>query len=171
MFRYHGIDGSEENRMQFISRYLKQLTTVLQESDGLVLPGVPSLLDALSERSDVLMGLLTGNLQAGAKLKLTHFNLDHHFRFGGYGDHRLERSDVARDAIKEVHRECNGNFELDRVWVIGDTPADVECGRAVGANVVAVGTGLYSMETLRSAEPDWLFEDFSDSAEFLDLLK
>jgi len=170
LFEYHGISADDQTRRRFVSAYLEHLPVHLENLDGLVLPGIPELLQQLSERNDVCLGLLTGNFQSGARLKLEHYELYHHFEFGGFGDDHLDRDDVAREALEQVHAHLNGNFDIARVWVVGDTPADIRCGRAIGSQVVAVGTGLYSMDDLRQAQPDHLFADFSDPELLLSLL-
>jgi phosphoglycolate phosphatase-like HAD superfamily hydrolase len=169
LFRYHEVDIDDNALSRFYAAYLSQLPLHLAERGGLVLPGVTALLEALSERDDVTLGLLTGNYREGARLKLGHFGLHHHFEFGGYGDRHLDRDDVAREALAEVHQRFNGSFDRDRLWVIGDTPADIRCARAIGAKVTAVATGQYSLEELRQNTPDTVFENFADTAPFLEL--
>jgi phosphoglycolate phosphatase-like HAD superfamily hydrolase len=170
LFAYYAIENTEETLARFIAAYLRHLPETLAAREGLVLPGITALLDALCTREDVLLGLLTGNYRHGAKIKLGHYQLDHHFGFGGYGDHHLDRDDVARDALQEVHSRLNGSVDLERVWVIGDTPSDVRCARAIGAKVVAVATGIYGADELKAQRPDHLVPDFTDAACLLSLL-
>ena len=92
-----------------------------------MLPGIAALLEGLRGREDVRIGLLTGNIRAGAKAKLGHFGLYEYFAFGGFGDDHFDRDDVAREALAAVHLHCNGAAHADRIWVIGDTPLDVQC--------------------------------------------
>lgn len=171
LFRFHGFEYEDLSAARFYDAYLRRLPFHLAERGGQVLPGVEQLLLSLSERDDVVLGLLTGNFREGARLKLGHFNLHHHFDFGGYGDSHLDRDDVAREALAEVQRRFNGNFDAEKLWVIGDTPADVRCGRAIGARVIAVSTGLFSPEQLHATEPDVLFENFAVGSEFHRLLQ
>lgn len=161
MLRFHRIEQTDDNWSRFVSTYLSYLPKQLAARDGLILPGVVELLNQLSERSDCVLGLLTGNFRRGAELKLSHYELLHHFQFGGYGDHHHDRDDVAREAVISGRLRFNTE-EFDDVWVLGDTPADVKCGRAIGAKVVAVSTGHYSCEQLAPTQPDYLFENFSD---------
>lgn len=170
LFRHFGISHDEEALERFLCAYLRELPAHLASHDGSVLPGVPALLDELSARDDVLLGLLTGNFRQGAQLKLEYYGLLHHFRFGGYGDRHFDRNDVAREAMAELRRHYDGEVHLDRVWVIGDTPADVACARAIGARVVAVATGVYSAAELDASAPDHLLPDFSDPSPLLDAL-
>ena len=168
LLEYHGLDNSEENRKRFQDGYLGHLPKVLTACEGVVLPGVPEILKALAGRSTAHLGLLTGNLQKGAAVKLAHYKMASYFRFGGFGDDHLSRDDVARAAAADAASVLERT--PDTTWVIGDTPADIQCGRAIGATVVAVATGIYSAEILSDAEPDYLFEDFSDVELVLSIL-
>ncbi len=166
LFRLHGIADTPENFERFVSAYLAHLPECLARMNGRVLPGIAELLDQLLGRDDVAVGLLTGNMQVGAKVKLSHFGLHERFAFGGYGDHHWERDDVARAALAVI-RELHGDVRLDRVWVIGDTPLDVQCARAIGAKAAAVATGHHDVERLRETRPDLLFADLSDPTPLL----
>lgn len=170
LFAYHGIEPDDGNWSRFLRAYLQQLPGHLAMRAGLVFPGVRELLEQLARRDNVAVGLLTGNFRKGAGIKLQHYELYGHFGFGGFGDHHHDRDDVAREAIRQVEKRFNGEVSPERIWVIGDTPADVQCGRAVGARVVAVGTGVHPGEDLRAAGPDYFFEDFSDPGSLLSLL-
>jgi phosphoglycolate phosphatase len=166
LFRLHGVADTPENFQRFVAAYLAHLPDCLGRNQGRVLPGIANLLAQLRGRENVAVGLLTGNMQAGAKVKLTHFGLFDDFAFGGFGDHHWERDDVARMAL-EVARERHGNLVLDRIWVIGDTPLDVQCARAIGARAAAVATGYHSVEQLALTQPDLLFADLSDPTPLL----
>ncbi|MFW6125019.1 MAG: HAD family hydrolase, partial [Pirellulales bacterium] len=89
LFRRHGITESPENWQRFLRAYVEQLPETLPRYRGQVLPGIAALLEQLAERRDVAVGLLTGNVRAGARLKLGHYGLAHHFRFGGFGDEHV----------------------------------------------------------------------------------
>lgn len=158
----HGIAETPETRQRLLAAYLANLPGCLMNHSGMVLPGIDLLLDRLRGRGDVLVGLLTGNIRAGARAKLGHFNLFHHFMVGGYGDHHFCRNDVAREALAQVRKHLNGSFQLEKLWVIGDTPLDIRCARAIGAKVAAVCTGWHAMEELAAEKPDLLLKDLSD---------
>ncbi len=170
MMQFHDIPLTEENSGRLYAHYLQHLPKRLGTRGGLVLPGVETLLAQLAAEADCLLGLLTGNFKRGAEIKLSHFELAHHFRCGGYGDHHHDRDDVAREAKSEALRTL-GRDEHDDVWVIGDTPNDVKCGRAIGARVVAVATGHFSDDELKATCPDFLFRDFADVAAVTDVLR
>jgi phosphoglycolate phosphatase-like HAD superfamily hydrolase len=167
LFRMHGIEESAANWERFVAAYLGRLPGCLARHQGQVLPGIGVLLDRLQREGTVALGLLTGNTREGARLKLGHYGLAHHFRFGGYGDRHLDRADVAREALAELHRHLDGQVRLDRVWVIGDTPLDVDCARAIGVRVAAVATGWHPLEELAAVNPDLLLPDLSDPTPLL----
>lgn len=136
-----------------------------------VLPGVTDLLDALCGRDDVLLGLLTGNLSRGADLKLSASGLDRNlFRVGAFGSDRAERpllpAIAAARAATIMARVPTG----DEVVIIGDTPADVTCGSAIGARAVAVATGRYSRSDLEAAGAYRVFDDLVNTERVLEAI-
>lgn len=167
LFQRHAIPETEENWHRFIAGYLELLDDELARADGEVLPGIVSLIEALAVRDDVYLGLLTGNIRKGAEKKLAHYGLMRYFRNGGFGDHHHERDDVARWAREVVEQELSDTFQPQRLWVIGDTPADIRCGRAIGARVVAVTTGGYQREELAASEPDWILDELGADSPWL----
>ena len=167
LFRLAGVEETPENLKRLTAAYLRRLPECLERNVGRVLPGVAELLARLRGREDVLVGLLTGNVRDGARVKLGHFGLHEHFPFGGYGDHHFDRDDVAREALVEVKRQLNGAADPGRIWVVGDTPLDVRCARAIGARAAAVATGWHGREELADHRPDMLLDDLSDPAELL----
>jgi phosphoglycolate phosphatase len=170
LFRLHGIELNEENWLRFIDAYLERLPGYLTGMKGTICPGIAELLDQLDAWPDITVGLLTGNFRAGAQVKLGHFGLHERFLFGGFGDHHWERDDVAIEAVKALSRYVDEVVPPERIWVIGDTPLDIQCARAIGARAVAVATGWDDAAVLAAAGPDLLLNDLSDPAPFLDLL-
>ncbi len=160
----HGLDPCPTTARRILDAYLRHLPESLARGSGRVLPGIAELLGQLRHRGDVAVGLLTGNIRAGARIKLGHFGLFDHFAFGGFGDDHLDRDDVAREAMREVRARFDGEVTPDRIWVIGDTPLDVRCARAVGARAVAVTTGWHTREQLAAHAPDLLLTDLADPA-------
>jgi phosphoglycolate phosphatase len=163
----HGVRETSELRDKLLAGYLRRLPGCLCNHNGCVLPGIHDLLRALRERDDVAIGLLTGNVRAGAKAKLGHFGLYEHFRFGGFGDEHFDRNDVAREALAAIRTHGHTDVTPEQIWVIGDTPLDIECARAIGANVAAVATGFHTVEHLAEARPDVLLASLADPAPLL----
>ncbi|NIP86178.1 MAG: HAD hydrolase-like protein [Planctomycetales bacterium] len=170
LFLLHGIDDTRTTWDQFRTAYLQHLPAELASRSGSVLPGILALLQTFAPRPDVLSGLLTGNIAAGAKAKLTYYQLNHFFTFGGFGDHHFDRADVAREALNAARAEAEDNVPPEDVWVIGDTPWDVRCARAIGANVVAVCTGSHPPRELAAEGPDILLTDLADPAPVIDAI-
>ena len=171
LFNFFNVEDNHENWQLFLNTYLAHLPEHLEDLSGTVLPGIHELMNSLRSRDDVICGLLTGNYSEGARIKLEYYNLDHHFAFGGFGDHQRHRDDVAREALTKAEEHHSEPIDIKRVFVIGDTPADVTCGRAIGANVIAVSTGVFSKEDLAATKPDVLLDDFSDPEALLSLLR
>lgn len=168
LLRLHGIEANEENLWRLLRAYLRNLPACLDTLQGKVLPGIHELLRQLTTREDVLVGLLTGNIREGAGVKLGHFDLAGYFRLGGFGDLHLDRDDVAREAFAEVRRQLDREVHPETVWVIGDTPLDIRCARAIGARVVAVATGWHTPDELAAHSPDLLMNDLSDPTPLLE---
>ena len=171
LFRLNGLEDIPENWNRFIELYMHLLRENLPQRPGIKLPGVQKLLDKLNSRHDVSLGLLTGNVREGAKIKLQHFGLWDYFAYGAFGDWHQDRDDIARDAAAAARDYLDGQYDPTHVWVFGDTPSDVKCARVIGAKAVAVATGIYKMEDLNSAKPDLLLDDLSDTERILGLLQ
>jgi len=170
LFQLHGIDDTAEHWERLRAGYLSRLPLHLPRCRGRVLAGVSELLDRLGRQEQTLLGLLTGNVREGARIKLSHYGLSHHFSFGGFGDEHYDRDQVAAVAFREAHQRLNGNAPAEATWVLGDTPLDVRCARAIGAKVLAVATGLHSVTELAQEYPDALLDDLSDTDRVLELL-
>ena len=136
-----------------------------------VMPGIRGLLDALRAREDVHVGLLTGNFIEGARIKLEYFDLWKYFPWGAFGGDAASRNDLVPIAVARAREHGVDGIALANVIVVGDTPNDVECALVAGATPVAVATGSYSAQQLRAAGADLVFEDLSDTAAFLQLLR
>jgi phosphoglycolate phosphatase len=142
--------------------YVAYLEEELRDSPSFrLMPGVKPLLDALSRISFLTLGLATGNLEAGAWLKLARGGLDSYFRFGGFGSDAEDRTEVVRIAMERAAGHLGIPVEGKDIYVIGDTPRDILHGKQAGARTVGVATGNSGVEELCRYEPDHLFEDFS----------
>ncbi|MEX2187669.1 MAG: HAD family hydrolase [Pirellulales bacterium] len=167
LFRAHGVDDSPENWQRLRTAYLGRLPDSLAQRPGRVLPGVAELLAELGRHDRFTLGLLTGNTAVGAQLKLGYFDLFRHFRFGAFGDEHLDRDSVAREALRLIRRHVAADHPAEQVWIIGDTPLDVQCARAIGAKAVAVATGVHSLDDLAASKPDHLAADLGNVAELM----
>jgi phosphoglycolate phosphatase len=136
----------------YVPELRDELNRTTSASAG-VLPGVERMIDAFEASADTRMGLLTGNFEVCAAIKLDHYGLGRRFAFGGYGDDYLDRRDVLPMALGRA-RDAGIDATQSRVVVIGDTPLDVDCAHAYGALAVAVGTGNYSLAELEAAGAD-----------------
>lgn len=151
-------------------RYVVGLQSRLPATPVEVLPGVAELVDTLEREADVALGLVTGNVAEGARLKLTGPGLQDHFEIGGFGSDSEERNDLPGIALERARERWRVDFAPEYVVVIGDTPRDVECGRAHGLRTVGVATGNFSAEELRDADAHVVVADFSDTSATRDLL-
>jgi phosphoglycolate phosphatase-like HAD superfamily hydrolase len=163
LFDAHEIEDTEENWRRLREGYISRLSDELPLCQGRVLPGVIELLESVRELDHVAVGLLTGNVLAGARIKLEYYGLFSYFAFGGYGDISRNRDDVARMAVDAAKGYLGERFRTDLVWVIGDTPHDITCARAVNARVLAVATGIHSRDELAAGSPDELLDDLSNT--------
>jgi phosphoglycolate phosphatase-like HAD superfamily hydrolase len=157
---FHQIEPSHENLQRFFEHYVFWLDHLLKETAGEVCAGVWDLIHGLQALPQApLLGLLTGNIRLGAEIKLRHFNLWEVFQIGAFGDEHEDRSQIAALAMKRGSRVLGQNLRGDEVLVIGDTPLDIRCARAIGAKVLAVATGGAALAELERHEPDWAIPD------------
>lgn len=157
------LENSQETRDRFREAYLKRLPQCLADLPGKVLPQVTELLECLSAQAHITLSVLTGNYSEASWIKLHHFNLAEYFTFGGFGGHLAHRNDVAHAAIQAASDSLESNVEGSDTMVIGDTPADIICARAIGAKAVGVATGSYKAHQLASHDPDHVCHDFSET--------
>ncbi len=159
-FGFHGIPLTPENRQRFFDRYAFWLDHLLQDSKTELCPGVWAFIrDLQALPQPPLLGLLTGNIRLGAEIKLRHFDLWDVFQTGGFADDHEERGQIAAVARQRGSRILGEDLHGDQVLVIGDTPLDIRCARAIGAKALAVATGGAQLEELREHQPDWAIPD------------
>lgn len=147
--------------------YLERLEARLDRDLMELLPGVEELLEALAPRRDVALGLLTGNWQGGARIKLGRFGLERYFAFGAYGDDAVERSELLPVALERASRATGRRFTPADALIVGDSERDVACGRAHGVPVLAVTTGWTSAGDLAAAGADRVVASLAGLAEEL----
>jgi phosphoglycolate phosphatase len=152
--------------------YLHDLREELARPDHAtrVYPGVHALLDALEARSDVLLGLLTGNIRPGAELKLESASIRNDFRVGAFGSDCERRDGLPPVAVDRALRLSGVAFARRDIVIIGDTPSDVTCGAALGVRAIAVATGRHGEDELQAAGADVVLPDFADVERVLEVI-
>ncbi len=159
-FSHHGITPDATHFERFFETYLSHLEQMILQCEGGICPGVNPLLNELRLQSNPpAIGLLTGNIRRGAEIKLRHYNLWKSFAFGGFADDHEERDQIAAIAKQRGEEVLKTKLRGEEVLVIGDTPLDIRCARAIGAKVLAVATGGSKLDELHAHKPDWAVED------------
>lgn len=158
--RLHRIDGDFPWLLaRFKEVYVRHLARTLTETSGSLMPGIEPLLEELSPRNDILLGLATGNFRGGAELKLRYYGIWHYFRGGAFADDAEDRAEIVGLAARRVLGDRAGAHQ---VLVVGDTPLDIAAAKAKGAMAVAVATGKYSQDDLSKSGADIVLADLSD---------
>ncbi|MGH7391801.1 MAG: HAD family hydrolase [Candidatus Rokuibacteriota bacterium] len=146
-----------------LDAYVRELAALIADGRRVdVMPGVADVVRQLAARDDAVVGLLTGNIERGARVKLAPTGLWPLFRLGAYGSDDADRRRLPAIACTRARVRTGRDFPFDRVTIIGDTPLDVDCARACGARAVVVATGHYRADELAACGPDLLFSDFAD---------
>ena len=164
LLELHGVEPTNANLDRLLKSYLRVLPDSLVRHQGQVLPGVRDLLNKIKQTSNCILGLLTGNIHEGARHKLSHFDLWHYFGIGNFADGFTDRDDIARSARAQMNLKVGREIPDNHIWIIGDTPFDVKCAKAIGARSIAVATGWHSPQELARAGADQLFSDLSNTA-------
>jgi phosphoglycolate phosphatase len=151
---------------RYFDAYIGFLPGEMQQGTARVLPGVRERLAEAAARPHVTQGLLTGNQRQGARVKLEHHGLWDHFPFGAFADDHEIRNELGPHALRRAKEHRGYSFSPHRTWIIGDTPHDIACGRAIGARTLAVATGHCEPEVLRSHQPDGMLTDLADAEAF-----
>jgi phosphoglycolate phosphatase len=162
ILKKHKIPTSAENVAAFLDSYVHFLSLELPRRKGKLLPGVLELLEKLKSRKHLVLALLTGNVSRGAQLKLDHYGVWHFFEFGAFADDHQDRNRLGPFARARANEKHGREFSAAEIDVIGDTPRDIACGKALGARTIAVATGTWSREKLAEHNPDILIDDLSD---------
>jgi phosphoglycolate phosphatase-like HAD superfamily hydrolase len=154
----------DERMDALMTLYLALLERELEHADTLVYPGIFELLAALERRDDTILGLLTGNLREGAYAKLRAAGIDPaRFRVGAFGSDHEHRPELPALARRRAKAEMGVDLEGEHLVVIGDTPADIECGRSLGVRAIGVATGSYSVDELLRCDPHAVFATLADT--------
>ncbi len=173
ILEHFGVAVSAAKIDRLLQLYGLKLPASLGRKQGSVLNGVQGILERVHERSDVISMLLTGNIEAGARAKLVHYGLDAYFAHGAFSDKTEDRTAIARDAlalaetvVSRLGPDHGAGTTSNQIYVIGDTPHDIVCGKAINARVVAVASGGYDLETLQTYEPWWCLSCLPEPDEF-----
>jgi phosphoglycolate phosphatase len=156
---------------QLLNQYLLHLQDAMAAGNGRVKPGVYDLLERLEAAENFEMGLLTGNVKQGARIKLEPFSLNRFFSVGAFGDDGEDRNRLLPIAVERLSRVKGVVVDYTDCIVIGDTPRDVDCAKAHGATSIAVATGPFDVETLRETRAELVLEDLSDTEAIVDWLR
>jgi phosphoglycolate phosphatase-like HAD superfamily hydrolase len=159
----HRLETSAANIRHFLDAYVFWLDHLLPQCTGGVCPGVGKFIqDLRALPKPPLIGLLTGNIVLGAEIKLRHYNLWQEFETGAFADDHEDRNQIAIAAHKRVSRRLQEELRGEEIIVVGDTPHDIRCGRAIGAKVVAVATGGSEFGEICKHSPDWCVRDLRE---------
>jgi phosphoglycolate phosphatase len=154
-----GRAGSPEERAKVIAKYLDYMPDAVAESTGYeVMPGIAAILPRLAD-AGVAQGIVTGNVEPAARIKLARGDLDKYFTFGGYGSDDRDRVKVTERALERAAEVTGAPLDLAATIAVGDTPRDVSAGHGAGIRVVGVATGAYSVAEQEEAGADWAIAD------------
>jgi phosphoglycolate phosphatase-like HAD superfamily hydrolase len=154
-----GRPGTPEEHAKVIAKYLDYMPDAVAESSGYeVMPGIQEILPRLAEEG-VVQGIVTGNVEQAARIKLARGDLDRYFSFGGYGSDDRDRVKVTERAIERAGEVVGSPLDLAATIAVGDTPRDVSAGHGAGIRVVGVATGAYSVAEQEAAGADWAIRD------------
>ncbi len=166
----HGIRNTNGLIPSFFSTYIRFLRENVGNGKGHIKPGIRAALDALASRGEHILGLLTGNIREGARIKLEAYDLYSYFSLGAFGDDAEDRNKLLPVALGKLYEAHSLLVKFEDCVVIGDTPRDVECAKPYGALTVAVATGPYTSAALRDAGADVVFEDLSHTEDLISVL-
>jgi len=184
VFEYYGINESypspaqshscllSKEAMEFFDMYSRILGSYAgQIKTSITAPGIQELLKELNQHSNFYNALGTGNIERGARIKLSIDNLNGFFPTGAFGDEAIERTQLIEKAIAKSRKTFDIDFERNNIYVIGDTPIDIECGKKAGVKTIGVATGSYSAEQLLKCRANYVFNDLSDINSFMKIFE
>jgi phosphoglycolate phosphatase-like HAD superfamily hydrolase len=166
-----GLADRDDLVHSLLNRYLAHLRTEVSTGRGHVKNGVRELLSALQNLEDIYLGLLTGNAETGARLKLKHFGLNRYFSVGAFGSDSEDRNLLLPIAVQRLRKFESVSVSHDRCVVIGDTPKDVECAHVHGSSAIAVATGTYPLKELEKTDAGLVIADLSDTEKIVDWIR
>ncbi len=163
----HNIHCSNGIIPEFFRSYTRYLSENIANSSGHIKPGIKEALRELQTQKGCVLGLLTGNIEAGAMIKLGRFGLNSFFNVGAFGNDNEDRDRLLPVAVDKLYKQNSTQVSFRDCVVVGDTPRDISCSKPYGAFSVAVATGPYSSGALNEAGADAVFEDLSDTSAFM----
>jgi len=163
--------GSDKSHSSELATILDAYTTFLKDEVQAspayrVLPGVLQLLEESAVRKDVMLGLATGNIELGARIKLDRGGLNPYFSFGGFGSDSEDRTELVRMAAEKAADINGGSIVPSNIFVIGDTPLDMDAGNRCGFKTVGVATGTYSVDQLLASGATIAVSDLAQGADY-----
>ena len=166
---HFSIEPTRERIHAYFSIYQERLDWNLAHGGfpGRVLEGVTGLLENLATRTGVTLGLLTGNIAGGAASKVRHYGLAGHFPFGAYGCDHHDRNRLGPIALERAAAHAGRTFTAEETWIIGDTPKDIACAKAIGARCLAVATGRFTVAELEAHGADRAVETLGQAADWI----
>lgn len=170
IFDYLGVPHTPEEALRFQKAYLALLPKTLSAGKARLQPGIREALDAVHAHPEIHQGLLTGNIEEGARLKLSHLDIWHYFEFGAYADDSSIRNELGPFALRRAREKLGIDFAPENVYIIGDTPHDIACGKAIGAKTIAVATGSFAVAELEAEKPTHTFQDLADTQALLKVI-
>jgi phosphoglycolate phosphatase len=170
LLAYLGIPGNPEEEARLRQAYLSHMPRTMPAGNARIVAGIQDALDAIRAHPEIHQALLTGNLKEGAKLKLSFMGLWDYFEFGAFADDSHLRDELGPFALARAKENLGIAFAPERVWIIGDTPHDIACGKAIGAKTIAVATGAFTVEQLSALNPTHTFKDLWDTQALLDVI-
>ncbi len=170
VMKYHGRTLTTDDTEGFFARLPEVMARNAARAKQLLYPGVKTLLERLSGNPRFVLGLVTGNQEASARIKLGQFDLHNHFVLGAFGNEHADRPEIARLALRRVREWLPPGGRIASVFLIGDTPYDIAAAQAIGAVSIAVATGSSDEAALRAAGADHVFRDLSDTSAVLNIL-
>jgi phosphoglycolate phosphatase len=160
-----GVDITKITYPDLIEEYLVHLERSLEKNPGDILSGVRPLLDLLAGHDHIRLALGTGNIERGARIKLSAHSLEGYFEVGGFGSDAVERPRIIAAGIAKAQKHFRSRFRC--IAVVGDTPFDIEAARENGVHSIAVATGPFDPRTLARQRPSVLLEDLTETEAFL----
>jgi len=169
LHQHFEIDATPDRIDAYFTYYHERLEWNLAHGtfEGCLIDGVSELLQALSQRDQCGIGLLTGNTADGAKVKVTHYGVANYFAFGAYGSDHQDRNQLGPIALKRAQEHLGREFDAKDTWVIGDTPKDIACAHAMGARCLAVATGSFTADQLTDFGADKVTESLAEAIDWI----